>query len=182
MIPHLRRLFFYNLPPLRHAARIFRRTRNRINGLHPFQVASGAPASTSQPSLIRGLGLLDSVLLLVGGIIGSSHFSHCQRHCRPPASPCAFSAGLGARRHDFHVRLLRLRRTGSMFPEAGGQYVYLREAYGDLPAFLYGWMLFSVANGGSIAALCRGFGRLPRRHHPRHFAAARSAVPSPALC
>lgn len=42
---------------------------------------------------------------------------------------------------------------GSMFPESGGQYVYLREAYGDLVAFLYGWMLFAVANGGSIAAL-----------------------------
>jgi APA family basic amino acid/polyamine antiporter len=42
---------------------------------------------------------------------------------------------------------------GSMFPQSGGQYVYLREAYGDLVAFLYGWMLFSVANGGTIAAL-----------------------------
>jgi APA family basic amino acid/polyamine antiporter len=42
---------------------------------------------------------------------------------------------------------------GSMYPDSGGQYIYLREAYGDLPAFLYGWMLFSVANGGSIAAL-----------------------------
>jgi APA family basic amino acid/polyamine antiporter len=45
---------------------------------------------------------------------------------------------------------------GTMFPDSGGQYVYLREAYGDLPAFLYGWMLFSVANGGSIAALAVG--------------------------
>ena len=42
---------------------------------------------------------------------------------------------------------------GSMFPDSGGQYIYLREAYGDLVAFLYGWMLFAVANGGSIAAL-----------------------------
>ncbi len=42
---------------------------------------------------------------------------------------------------------------GSMFPDSGGQYIYLREAYGDLVAFLYGWMLFSVANGGTIAAL-----------------------------
>jgi APA family basic amino acid/polyamine antiporter len=40
-----------------------------------------------------------------------------------------------------------------MFPDSGGQYVYLREAYGDLIAFLYGWMLFAVANGGTIAAL-----------------------------
>jgi APA family basic amino acid/polyamine antiporter len=45
---------------------------------------------------------------------------------------------------------------GTMFPDSGGQYVYLREAYGDLPAFLYGWMLFSVGNGGSIAALAVG--------------------------
>jgi basic amino acid/polyamine antiporter, APA family len=43
---------------------------------------------------------------------------------------------------------------GSMFPDSGGQYIFLREAYGDLIAFLYGWMLFSVANGGTIAALC----------------------------
>ena len=42
---------------------------------------------------------------------------------------------------------------GSMFPDSGGQYVYLREAFGDLVAFLYGWMLFAVANGGTIAAL-----------------------------
>ena len=40
-----------------------------------------------------------------------------------------------------------------MFPDSGGQCIYLREAYGDLVAFLYGWMLFAVANGGSIAAL-----------------------------
>jgi APA family basic amino acid/polyamine antiporter len=40
-----------------------------------------------------------------------------------------------------------------MFPDSGGQYIYLREAFGDLTAFLYGWMLFSVANGGTIAAL-----------------------------
>ena len=40
-----------------------------------------------------------------------------------------------------------------MFPDSGGQYIFLREAYGDLVAFLYGWMLFAVANGGSIAAL-----------------------------
>ena len=40
-----------------------------------------------------------------------------------------------------------------MYPDSGGQYIFLREAYGDLVAFLYGWMLFAVANGGSIAAL-----------------------------
>jgi APA family basic amino acid/polyamine antiporter len=44
-----------------------------------------------------------------------------------------------------------------MYPEAGGQYVYLREAYGEFPAFLYGWMIFTVGQSGTIAALAVGF-------------------------
>jgi APA family basic amino acid/polyamine antiporter len=51
------------------------------------------------------------------------------------------------------VRLRRIRRIRLDVPDSGGQYIYLREAYGDLVAFLYGWMLFAVANGGTIAAL-----------------------------
>jgi len=46
---------------------------------------------------------------------------------------------------------------GAMFPEAGGQYVYMREAYGEFVAFLYGWMIFTVSVGGTIAALGVGF-------------------------
>jgi len=46
---------------------------------------------------------------------------------------------------------------GAMMPKAGGEYVYLRTAYGDLPAFLYGWMRFAVGATGSIAALGAGF-------------------------
>src|SRR5207248_10908415 len=46
---------------------------------------------------------------------------------------------------------------GGMFPQAGGQYVFLREAYGELPAFLYGWMIFTVVQTGTIAALAVGF-------------------------
>jgi len=47
----------------------------------------------------------------------------------------------------------------SMFPRAGGQYVFLREAFSPLLAFLYGWMLFAVIQTGSIAALSIGFAR-----------------------
>ena len=64
---------------------------------------------------------------------------------------------------------------GSMFPESGGQYVYLREAYGDLVAFLYGWMLFAVANGGTIAALSVAVRRLHGTSLPHRFAGARRA-------
>ena len=44
-----------------------------------------------------------------------------------------------------------------MFPEAGGQYVYLREAYGEFIAFLYGWIMFVAGSSGGIAANSVGF-------------------------
>ena len=113
-----------------------------------------AANSESQPSLIRGLSLLDSVLLLVSGIIGSSIFLTAKDIAGPLPHPALFLLVwvLGAVISLFGC--VAFAELGSMFPDSGGQYVYLREAYGDLPAFLYGWMLFSVANGGTIAALC----------------------------
>src|SRR5947209_3315457 len=116
---------------------------------------SSAPTETpsEKPSLVRGLSLLDSVLLLVSGIIGSSIFLTAKDIAGPLPNPFWF----------FLVWILggaislcacaAFAELGSMFPDSGGQYIYLREAYGDLVAFLYGWMLFAVANGGTIAAL-----------------------------
>jgi basic amino acid/polyamine antiporter, APA family len=46
---------------------------------------------------------------------------------------------------------------GAMFPEAGGQYIYIREAYGSFAAFLYGWILFTAGNSGGLAAVAIGF-------------------------
>src|SRR5712671_6704384 len=110
-------------------------------------------APDEKPSLVRGLSLLDSVLLLVSGIIGSSIFLTAKDIAGPLPHPFWF----------FLVWILggaislcacaAFAELGSMFPDSGGQYIYLREAYGDLVAFLYGWMLFAVANGGTIAAL-----------------------------
>src|SRR5580693_2196617 len=119
------------------------------------QPTTEKPASDSQPqiTLIRGLSLLDSVLLLVSGIIGSSIFLTAKDIAGPLPHPVLF---LGVWVIGGVISLFgcaAFAELGSMFPESGGQYVYLREAYGDLVAFLYGWMLFSVANGGSIAAL-----------------------------
>jgi APA family basic amino acid/polyamine antiporter len=116
----------------------------------------GSSASTSQPTLVRGLGLLDSVLLLVGGIIGSSIFLTAKDIAGPLPHPVLFLLVWVLGGMISMCACFAFAELGSMFPEAGGQYVYLREAYGDLPAFLYGWMLFSVANGGSIAALAVG--------------------------
>lgn len=116
------------------------------------QAAQSKPAD-SQPSLVRGLSLLDSVLLLVSGIIGSSIFLTAKDIAGPLPHPTLFLLVwvLGGVISMFAC--FAFAELGSMFPDSGGQYVYLRESYGDLIAFLYGWMLFAVANGGSIAAL-----------------------------
>src|ERR1700730_3122668 len=110
--------------------------------------------SESQPSLVRGLTLLDSVLLLVGGIIGSSIFLTAKDIAGPLPHPLLFLLVWVLGGVISLCACFAFAELGSMFPDSGGQYIYLREAYGDLIAFLYGWMLFSVANGGSIAALC----------------------------
>lgn len=118
--------------------------------------ATRMPSTTppdSQPSLVRGLSLLDSVLLLVGGIIGSSIFLTAKDIAGPLPNPVLFLLVWVLGGVVSLCACFAFAELGSMFPDSGGQYVYLREAYGDLPAFLYGWMLFSVANGGTIAAL-----------------------------
>jgi APA family basic amino acid/polyamine antiporter len=118
-----------------------------------FSSAIASNSAAAQPTLVRGLSLLDSVLLLVSGIIGSSIFLTAKDIATPLPQPILFLLVwvLGAVISLFACAAFA--ELGSMFPDSGGQYVFLREAYGDLIAFLYGWMLFAVANGGSIAAL-----------------------------
>ena len=115
---------------------------------------STIPTSDSKPSLVRGLSLLDSVLLLAGGIIGSSIFLTAKDIAGPLPHPALFFLVWVMGALISMCAAFAFAELGSMFPDSGGQYVYLREAFGDLIAFLYGWMLFAVANGGSIAALC----------------------------
>jgi basic amino acid/polyamine antiporter, APA family len=120
---------------------------------NPASSTLEAPPDNSRPTLVRGLGLLDCVLLLVSGIIGSSIFLTAKDIAGPLPQPMLFLLVwiIGGVVSLFGC--VAFAELGSMFPESGGQYVYLREAYGDLVAFLYGWMLFAVANGGTIAAL-----------------------------
>src|SRR5271170_4355382 len=120
----------------------------------PTSPAAEAETSDQQPSLVRGLSLLDSVLLLVSGIIGSSIFLTAKDIAGPLPNPMLFFLVWILGGVISLCACVAFAELGSMFPDSGGQYIYLREAYGDLVAFLYGWMLFAVANGGSIAALC----------------------------
>jgi len=128
--------------------------------MEPTQVLAAADTqplakglAAKQPTLVRGLSLLDSVLLLVSGIIGSSIFLTAKDIAGPLPQPVLFLLVWVLGALISLCACFAFAELGSMFPDSGGQYIYLREAYGDLVAFLYGWMLFAVANGGSIAAL-----------------------------
>src|ERR1700751_3909919 len=110
-------------------------------------------SADAKPTLVRGLSLLDSVLLLVSGIIGSSIFLTAKDIATPLPQPVLFLLVWVLGALISLCACFAFAELGSMFPDSGGQYIYLREAYGDLTAFLYGWMLFAVANGGTIAAL-----------------------------
>src|SRR5437868_14378528 len=111
------------------------------------------PSANESTSLIRGLTLLDSVLLLAGGIIGSSIFLTAKDIAGPLPHPALFFLVWVIGALISMSAAFAFAELGSMFPDSGGQYVYLREAFGDLVALLYGWMLFTVGNGGTIAAL-----------------------------
>jgi APA family basic amino acid/polyamine antiporter len=97
--------------------------------------------------------LLDAILLLVSGVIGSSIFLTAKDIAGPLPHPALFFLVWVVGAVVSLFACFAFAELGTMFPDSGGQYVYLREAFGDLVAFLYGWMLFAVANGGSIAAL-----------------------------
>ena len=111
----------------------------------------------SAPELVRGLGLLDSTLIVIGVIIGSGIFLTTGVMAQSlPSAPLLMIAwivgGLIAM-----TGALTYAELGAAMPAAGGQYVYLREAYGPLSAFLFGWITFLVYQPGSIAGLATGF-------------------------
>ncbi|HET6934058.1 MAG TPA: amino acid permease, partial [Candidatus Angelobacter sp.] len=100
---------------------------------------------------------MDSILLLAGGIIGSGIFLTAQDVAVNTRRPWLFLSIWLLGMVITMLACFAFAEMGAMFPEAGGQYVYMREAYGDFVAFLYGWMIFTVSIGGTIAALAAGF-------------------------
>ena len=110
-----------------------------------------------RPALRRELGLFSAALLVVGGIIGSGIFFTPAEVGR--ALPDGASI-LGVWIVGGVVALagaLTYAELGAMLPEAGGGYVYIREAFGRLPAFLCGWMTLALIASGAIAAVAMGF-------------------------
>ena len=118
---------------------------------------SKAPSATvpvpEQASLLRRLTLVDSLMLLVGGIAGSAIFMTARDVARALPSPAMFLLVWVIGGAVSLLACFAFAELGAMYPEAGGQYVYLREAYGELTAFLYGWMYFSVVGSGSVGII-----------------------------
>jgi basic amino acid/polyamine antiporter, APA family len=128
--------------------------------------------------LRRELGLFSAALLVVGGIIGSGIFFTPAETAR--ALPTAGWV-LGIWTLGGVVALagaLTYAELGAMMPEAGGGYVYVREAFGRMPAFLLGWMTLLLIASGAIAAVAMGFAGYLERFVPIDAVGGRIGVAS----
>jgi len=101
----------------------------------------------------RELGLLDATLLVAGGMIGSGIFIVSADITRHTGSAGWLIAVWLIGGFMTLTAALSYGELSGMYPKAGGQYVYLKEAYNPLVAFLYGWSLFTVIQTGTIAAV-----------------------------
>src|SRR5438477_7576296 len=114
---------------------------------------------TVDNKFIRGLGLLDSTMLVAGSMIGSGIFIVSSIIARQVGAPGWLLVVWLVTGLLTLMAALSYGELAAMMPKAGGQYVYLREAFSPLWGFLYGWTLFLVIQTGTIAAVAVGFAR-----------------------
>src|SRR5690348_4989789 len=119
---------------------------------------TATPAVTEE-KFIRGLGLLDSTMLVAGSMIGSGIFIVSAIIARQVGAPGWLLVVWLVTGLLTLMASLSYGELAAMMPKAGGQYVYLREAFSPLWGFLYGWTLFLVIQTGTIAAVAVGFAR-----------------------
>jgi APA family basic amino acid/polyamine antiporter len=125
--------------------------------LHEPMTTPQSPTVTTD--LKRELSLLDAIMINTGTMIASAIFI-------VPATVAAAVQGTAVMTLVWVIGgivsllgALSIAELAAAYPEAGGQYAYLREAYGTVWAFLYGWANFAVINTASIAAIAVGFAR-----------------------
>jgi APA family basic amino acid/polyamine antiporter len=108
---------------------------------------------------VRELGLLDSTMIVAGSMIGSGIFIVSSDISRQMGSAGWLLATWVLTGLLTVAAALSYGELAAMMPKAGGQYVYLREAFSPLWGFLYGWALLLVIQSGTIAAVAVGFAR-----------------------
>jgi APA family basic amino acid/polyamine antiporter len=113
--------------------------------------------NTSKTKLIRSLGPVDATMIVVGSMIGSGIFITSAESSRLVGSPGWLLAAWAIAGLLTITGALCCAELAAMWPKAGGQYVFLREAYGPSLGFLFGWSLFLVIQTGTIAAVAVAF-------------------------
>jgi basic amino acid/polyamine antiporter, APA family len=115
--------------------------------------------SGSERGFVRAIGLFDGTMIVVGSMIGSGIFIVAAEISRETGSPGGLLLTWIVTGLLTISAALSYGELAALFPHAGGQYVYLREAYSPLWGFLYGWTLFLVIQTGTIAAVAVGFAK-----------------------
>jgi basic amino acid/polyamine antiporter, APA family len=113
----------------------------------------GKPAA----DLVRGLGQLDATMIVIGSMIGSGIFITSAESSRLVASPGWLLMAWALAGVLTITGALCCAELAAMMPRAGGQYVFLREAFNPAIGFLFGWSLFLVIQTGTIAAVAVAF-------------------------
>jgi len=112
-----------------------------------------------EEKFVRGLGLFDSTMIVAGAMIGSGIFIVSAEISRQVGSPGWLLVVWLITGLLTLIGAISYGELAAMMPKAGGQYVYLREAFSPMWGFLYGWTLFLVIQTGTIAAVAVGFAR-----------------------
>jgi APA family basic amino acid/polyamine antiporter len=135
----------------------------------PLPTSAPTLSKTQAPQLVRGLNAWHATAIVAGTIIGSGIF----------LVPAEMMQAVGSARLVYLAWIvggllsffgaLTYAELGAMRPYAGGEYVYVRDAYGTLPAFLYGWTWFLIAKPASIATVTAGLVRVLGTFSAFHF-------------
>ncbi|MFL6229910.1 MAG: amino acid permease, partial [Pyrinomonadaceae bacterium] len=141
---------------------------------------------TDTQKLERGLGSLDATMIVVGSMIGSGIFITSAESSRLVGSPGWLLAAWALAGVLTITGALSCAELAAMMPRAGGQYVFLREAYGSAVGFLFGWSLLLVIQSGTIAAVAVAFANFvgvlaPQVSATNYLVAPRQVLPGYAL-
>jgi len=123
------------------------------------QILTVKEAIQEDKSFKRSLGLLDATMIVAGSMIGSGIFIVSADITRNVGSAGWLIAVWLITGFMTLVAAVSYGELSGMFPKAGGQYIYLKEAYNSFVSFLYGWSLFSVIQTGTIAAVGVAFSK-----------------------
>ncbi|HEX8736432.1 MAG TPA: amino acid permease, partial [Pyrinomonadaceae bacterium] len=111
------------------------------------------PNSTEKISLVRGLGLVAAISIILGNVIGTGVFLKARvMTCNVGDPTWVIIAWIAAGILSL-AGALTYAELSAMKPQAGGEYVFLRDAYGRVWSFLYGWMLIFVGKTGAQASV-----------------------------